>query len=61
MDLMAGRDCGFAISTELRERLSFQSIFTIGEIKNEDLSKLDTIKEKLDFTIDALLKEFLDR
>lgn len=27
----------------------------------EDLSKLDTIKEKLDFTIDALLKEFLDR
>ena len=27
----------------------------------EDLSKLDTVKEKLDFTIDALLKEFLDR
>ena len=27
----------------------------------EGLSKLDTIKEKLDFTIDALLKEFLDR
>ena len=27
----------------------------------EGLSKLDTVKEKLDFTIDALLKEFLDR
>ena len=27
----------------------------------KDLSKLDTVKEKLDFTIDALLKEFLDR
>ena len=27
----------------------------------EDLSKLNTVKEKLDFTIDALLKEFLDR
>ena len=27
----------------------------------EGLKKLDTVKEKLDFTIDALLKEFLDR
>ena len=27
----------------------------------EGLSKLNTIKEKMDFTIDALLKEFLDR
>ena len=27
----------------------------------EGLSKLDTVKEQLDFTIDALLKEFLDR
>ena len=27
----------------------------------EGLSKLNTVKEKLDFTIDALIKEFLDR